>query len=54
MTNACLEIRAGNTKKMLTCGVPDLQLDFLPPQLNCFDLKINSDCGDKSCVESIL
>ena len=39
---------------LLTSCVPDLKLDLLASQLNCFNFEINPNCGDEGCVECIL
>ena len=39
---------------LLACSVPDLQFDFLSPQLDSLDLEVDSNCGDECCVKCIL
>ena len=39
---------------LLACSVPDLQLDFLPPELDSLYLEVDSNCGDECCVKCIL
>ena len=41
-------------KTLLASSVPNLEFDFLASQLDCFDLKINANCGNKSGVEGIV
>jgi hypothetical protein len=32
---------------LLPCRIPNLQLDLLASQLNCFDFEVNADGGDE-------
>ena len=38
----------------LARGVPDLELDLLASQLDCFDLEVDADGGDEGRVEGVV
>ena len=39
---------------LLSRRVPDLQLDFLPPELDGLDLEVNTDRRDECVVERVV
>ena len=45
---------SSNPPPLLACSVPDLQLDFLSPELDGLYLEVDSNCGDECCVKCIL